>query len=137
MKDSKVKLGMVVKIKKSVIDFAGKVGVVKDYDVWFWLGQSYLIEFEDGSQNYFNANEFKQVKGLLGVQVMAVKVGAKVVFKEGLCGDAEFDGVIGEVVEIDPCGNLYLRFSNSDENTYADFECDADESELIFLSEDV
>lgn len=68
---------------------------------------------------------------------MAVKVGAKVVFKEGLCGDAEFDDVIGEVVEIDPCGNLYLRFSNSDENTYADFECDADESELIFLSEDV
>ena len=131
MKEHSVKLGMVVKIKKSVIDFAGKVGVVKDYDVWFWLGQSYLIEFEDGSQNHFNANEFKQVK------VMAVKVGAKVVFKEGLCGDAEFDGVIGEVVEIDPCGNLYLRFSNSDENTYSVFECDADESELIFLSEDV
>ena len=62
MKDSKVKLGMVVKVKKSVIDFAGKVGFVKDYDVWFWLGQSYLIEFEDGSQNFFNANEFKQVK---------------------------------------------------------------------------
>ena len=131
MKEHSVKLGMVVKIKKSVTDFAGKVGVVKDYDVWFWLGQSYLIEFEDGGQNYFNANEFKRVK------VMAVKVGAKVVFKEGLCGDAEFDGVIGEVVEIDPCGNLYLRFSNSDENTYSDFECDADESELIFLSEDV
>ena len=62
MKEQKVKLGLVVKIKKSVIDFAGKVGVVKDYDVWFWLGQSYLIEFEDGSQNYFNANEFKKVK---------------------------------------------------------------------------
>lgn len=67
MKDSNVKLGMIVKIKKSVTDFAGNVGVVKDYDVWFWLGQTYLIEFEDGSQNYFNANEFKQVKGLLGV----------------------------------------------------------------------
>ena len=51
-----------MKVKKSVIDFAGKVGFVKDYDVWFWLGQSYLIEFEDGSQNFFNANEFKQVK---------------------------------------------------------------------------
>ena len=62
MKDSKVKLGMVVRIKKSVTDFAGKVGVVKDYDVRFWLGQSYLIEFEGGGQNYFNANEFKQVK---------------------------------------------------------------------------
>ena len=68
---------------------------------------------------------------------MAVKVGTKVVFKEGLCGDAEFDGVIGEVVEVDPCGNLYLRFIISDENTHSDFECDADESELIFLSEDV
>ena len=62
MKEQKVKLGMVVQIKKSVADFDGKVGVVKGYDVWFWLGQSYLIEFEDGSQNYFNANEFKKVK---------------------------------------------------------------------------
>ena len=131
MKDCNVKLGMVVMIKKSVTDFAGKVGVVKDYDVWFWLGQSYEIVFEDGSQNYFNASEFKKVKA------MAVKVGTKVVFKEGLCGDAEFDGVIGEVVEVDPCGNLYLRFIISDENTHSDFECDADESELIFLSEDV
>ena len=131
MKEHNVKIGMRVQIKSRVPNFAGKVGVVKDSDVWFWLGQSYLIEFEDDSENYFLASEFKQVK------VMAVKVGAKVVFKEGLCGDAEFDGVIGEVVEIDPCGNLYLRFIISDENTYADFECDADESELIFLSEDV
>lgn len=67
MKEHSVKLGMAVKIKKSVTDFAGKVGVVKDCDVWFWLGKSYLIEFEDGDQNYFNANEFKQVKGLLEV----------------------------------------------------------------------
>ena len=62
MKEHSVKIGMVVKIKKSVTDFAGKVGVVKDYDVWFWLGQSQEIVFEDGSQNYFNAKEFKKVK---------------------------------------------------------------------------
>ena len=62
MKDSNVKIGMRVQIKSRVPNFAGKVGVVKDYDVWFWLGQSYEIVFEDGSQSYFNANEFKQVK---------------------------------------------------------------------------
>ena len=65
MKDSKVKLGMRVQIKSRVIDFAGKVGFVKDSDCWFWLGRSFLVVFEDGSQNYFNANEFKQVKGLV------------------------------------------------------------------------
>lgn len=67
---------------------------------------------------------------------MVVKVGAKVMFKEGLCGDADFDDVFGEVIEVDPCGNLYLRFVRSDENTYDVFECDADEAELIFLSEE-
>ena len=65
MKEHSVKLGMVVQIKKSVADFAGNCGVVKDYDVWSWLGRSFLIEFEDGSQNYFNASEFKKVKGLV------------------------------------------------------------------------
>lgn len=59
MKERNVKLGMVVKIKKSITDFAGKVGVVKDYDCWFVCGEAYLIEFDDGGQNYFNADEFK------------------------------------------------------------------------------
>ena len=62
MKEHSVKLGMRVQIKSRVPNFAGEYGVVVEMDCWFLSGECYLIEFEDGSQNYFNANEFKQVK---------------------------------------------------------------------------
>ena len=70
MKDSNVKIGMRVRIKSRVPNFAGKCGVVMekdrgvvvDKDCWFLMGKCYRILFDDGSQNYFNANEFKKVK---------------------------------------------------------------------------
>ena len=62
MKDSNVKIGMVVKIKKSVTDFAGKVGVVAEMDCWFLSGECYKIVFDDGDENLFLASEFKKVK---------------------------------------------------------------------------
>ena len=64
-------------------------------------------------------------------------VGAKVMFKEGLCLDPDFDDVVGEVIEVDVFGNLYVRFVNSSDDIYDVFECDADESELIFLTNEV
>lgn len=62
MKEHNVKIGMRVQIKSRVPNFAGECGVVMDKDCWFLMGECYRILFDDDSENYFLASEFKKVK---------------------------------------------------------------------------
>ena len=62
MKDSNVEIGMRVQIKNQVPNFSENCGVVMDKDCWFLMGECFRILFDDDSESYFLASEFKKVK---------------------------------------------------------------------------